>query len=77
MEFQDSSSFIYHCYEGAGRTEIKPPSGKKMALDWQARDTFAIPAWSKVKHINTSEQVTYLVAVHDGPFLDLLGLRRA
>jgi gentisate 1,2-dioxygenase len=74
---QDSCSFIYHCYEGRGRTEVETPSGQKTTFQWTSRDTFAIPAWSKVKHVNESDtEKAYLVACHDGPFLDCLGLRR-
>ncbi|KEY66392.1 hypothetical protein S7711_05826 [Stachybotrys chartarum IBT 7711] len=73
---QDSSSFIYHCVEGRGRTVVEPPSGEKMTFSWTSKDTFAIPAWSKVQHFNDStSEPAYLVAVNDGPFLDLLGLR--
>lgn len=76
-ESQDSCSYIYHCYEGTGRTEIETPSGEKSVFKWTRKDTFAIPAWSKIKHVNEStEENAYLVACHDGPFLDLLGLRR-
>jgi gentisate 1,2-dioxygenase len=74
---RDSCSYVYHCYEGRGRTEIETPSGVKMELEWGARDTFAVPAWSKLKHINTSAtENAYLVACHDKPFLDLLKLRK-
>lgn len=73
---QDSSSFVYHCVEGNGRTVVETPSGEKMTFDWTSRDTFAIPSWSKVQHLNdSSSEAAYLVAVNDGPFLDLLGLR--
>lgn len=73
---QDSSSYLYHCYEGKGRTAITPPNGPLETIEWETRDTFAIPAWSKVQHFNESSEPAYLVAVHDGPFLDTLGLRR-
>ncbi|GAM38092.1 hypothetical protein TCE0_033r08556 [Talaromyces pinophilus] len=76
-ESRDSCSYVYHCYEGKGRTEIETPSGSKINLEWGPRDTFAVPAWSKLKHINTSETGNaYLVACHDKPFLDLLKLRK-
>ncbi|OAK96919.1 RmlC-like cupin [Phaeosphaeriaceae sp. SRC1lsM3a] len=73
---QDSSSFIYHCYEGRGHTVVETPSGERQTFEWESRDTFAIPAWSKIQHFNdsTSEEA-YLVAVNDSPFLNLLGLR--
>ncbi|KAH7323195.1 RmlC-like cupin domain-containing protein [Stachybotrys elegans] len=76
-ETRDAASFVYHCYEGEGRTEIESPSGEKSVFQWKARDTFAVPAWSKIKHFNESKaEKAYLVACHDGPFLDNLGLRK-
>ena len=73
---QDSSSFIYHCVEGKGRTIIEAPGQEKAVFEWASRDTFAIPAWSKIQHINDSAtEPAYLVACNDGPFLDLLELR--
>lgn len=73
---QDSSSYIYHCYEGKGHTVIEAPSGERQAFSWESRDTFAVPAWSKIQHFNDSDtDNAYLVAVNDGPFLDALGLR--
>lgn len=73
---QDSSSFIYHCVEGDGRTIIQAPNAEKVEFKWTAKDTFAVPAGSHVQHINnSSSEPAFLVAVNDGPFLDLLGLR--
>jgi gentisate 1,2-dioxygenase len=74
---QDSSSFIYHCVEGKGRTTVEPPSGDKQVFEWKSRDTFAVPAWSKIQHFNGSDnEPAYLIAGNDDPFLNLLGLRR-
>lgn len=74
---QDSSSFIYHCYEGKGHTLIETPSGEHHTFGWESKDTFAVPTWSKIQHFNESDtEEAYLVAVNDSPFLDLLGLRR-
>ncbi|RTE82544.1 hypothetical protein BHE90_002876 [Fusarium euwallaceae] len=77
VESQESQSYLYHCYEGTGRTEVEAPSGEKMVFKWEARDTFAIPSWCKVKHVNeSSTEKAYLVACHDGPFLECLGIQR-
>ncbi|KAH8180190.1 gentisate 1,2-dioxygenase [Sarocladium implicatum] len=76
-EPQESNSYIYHCYEGTGYTVIEAPSGDKSTFTWGPRDTFAVPAWSKIKHGNESKtDKAYLVACYGGPFLDCLGLRR-
>ncbi|TQS31668.1 hypothetical protein Golomagni_08045, partial [Golovinomyces magnicellulatus] len=63
---QDASSFLYHCYEGQGRTVVMPPNGDTQIIHWASRDTFAIPAWSKIQHFNESSEPAYLVAIHDG-----------
>ncbi|KAI9162787.1 Gentisate 1,2-dioxygenase [Paramyrothecium foliicola] len=74
---QDSSSFIYHCIEGKGRTTVEPPSGESQVFEWSSQDTFAVPAWSKIQHFNdSSSEPAYLFAGNDNPFIDLLGLRR-
>lgn len=75
---REQSSFLYHCYEGRGRTYITSPWSEEVVVKWEARDTFAVPAWSAVRHENTSTegQKSYLVAVNDRPFLDALGLVR-
>ncbi|ATY63503.1 jelly roll fold domain containing [Cordyceps militaris] len=73
---QEVSSFLYHCYKGLGHTIVTPPKGEKLVLHWRGRDTFAVPAWSKVQHFNESmTEPAYLVGFHDGPFIDNLGLR--
>ncbi|KHN95612.1 RmlC-like jelly roll fold protein [Metarhizium album ARSEF 1941] len=73
---QDTRSFIYHCYQGQGCSVIESPSGAKEQLDWETADTFVVPAWSKVQHVNRGADAAYLVAIHDGPLLDRLGLRK-
>jgi gentisate 1,2-dioxygenase len=55
---------------------VTPPKGEQMVLTWTARDTFAVPAWSKISHVNESEDAAYIVAVSDRSFVDLLGLKR-
>ncbi|KAI2470735.1 gentisate 1,2-dioxygenase [Annulohypoxylon bovei var. microspora] len=53
---QESCSFMYHCYEGEGCTEIETPSGTAETINWVSRDTFVVPAGSTVRHINTSAE---------------------
>lgn len=73
---QDSSSFIYHIVEGSGKTYLETATGEQRSFSWSSKDTFAIPAWTKIQHVNESLTPAYLVAANDGPFLDLLELRR-
>ncbi|RNJ59611.1 hypothetical protein D7B24_001786 [Verticillium nonalfalfae] len=71
VESRDSCSYIYHCYEGTGRTEVETPAGEKSVFRWTARDTFAVPAWSSVRHVNESrDERAYLVACHDALLSD-------
>ncbi|KAI6083029.1 gentisate 1,2-dioxygenase [Hypoxylon rubiginosum] len=69
---QESSSFMYHCYEGQGRTEIEMSSEAKESISWTSRDTFVVPAGSRIRHINTSTERAYLVAFTDRPLLENL-----
>jgi len=72
---QQPSSFLYHCYEGKGYSIITAPNGQEEAIRWTSRDTFAVPSWSKLQHVNESAtEPAYLVAAHDGPFLSNLGI---
>ena len=74
---QETCSFMYHCYQGHGETSITTPQGEHSVIQWKARDTFAIPAWSKISHRNLSDQdVAYLFAVNDRPLLQHLDLLR-
>ncbi|KXJ87553.1 RmlC-like cupin domain-containing protein [Microdochium bolleyi] len=73
---QSQCSFMYHIYEGAGYSTITTPAtGETVRYGWESRDTFVVPAWAKVQHFNESaDEPAYLVAVHDRPMLDNLGL---
>ncbi|KAI0886962.1 gentisate 1,2-dioxygenase [Annulohypoxylon maeteangense] len=73
---QESCSFMYHCYEGEGRTEIETPEGSVESINWASKDTFVVPAGSTVKHVNTSAERAYLVAFTDRPLLENLGLMK-
>ena len=74
-ESQESISFMYHIYEGVGQTTILSPGGKSEVIDWEANDTFSVPAWSKISHLNKSDKnPAYIFAVTDRPLLDNLGL---
>ncbi|KAK2029221.1 gentisate 1,2-dioxygenase [Colletotrichum zoysiae] len=73
-EVREQASFLYHCYEGRGQTIVEPPAGPRVVFEWTARDTFAVPAWSRVQHINQGSTTAYLVAVSDRPLLSSIGL---
>ncbi|KAI1385474.1 gentisate 1,2-dioxygenase [Hypoxylon trugodes] len=73
---EESCSFIYHCFEGEGHTEIETSSGAKEIIYWESRDTFVVPAGSKLKHVNVADRTAFLVAFTDRPLLQNLGLMK-
>ena len=77
-ETQETVSFMYHVVEGEGYSTILSP-GRKAAdiIAWSPKDTFAVPAWSKVSHtcISTNTEA-FLVAFNDRPMVETLGLWR-
>jgi len=72
---QETCSFIYHVYEGEGQTVVRT-SGTETAIDWVAKDTFTVPAWSEIQHINKGSAAAYLFAINDRPLIESLGLVR-
>lgn len=73
---QETCSFIYHIYEGEGQSLVKTPSGAETKIDWVAKDTFTVPAWSEVQHSNMCSTAAYLFAINDRPLVESLGLGR-
>lgn len=73
---QDTCSFIYHVYEGEGQTIVKTPSGVETKIDWVAKDTFTVPAWSALQHSIRGSTAAYLFAINDRPLIESLGLGR-
>lgn len=71
---RESCSFVYHCYEGSGKTELKLANGETKTVDWSQGDTFAVPAWTERIHVATAS--SYLFAVNDSPLLNNLGMYR-
>ncbi|KAK1777630.1 RmlC-like cupin domain-containing protein [Copromyces sp. CBS 386.78] len=76
---RETVSLIYHVYEGEGYTTLVTPDsdGEQQRVQWKARDTFAIPAWSVVSHTCTSQsRHAYLFAINDRPMVERLGMYR-
>lgn len=76
---QETTSFMYHVVEGQGYSTIQTSGdGKVHKIEWTTKDTFVVPAWSKVTHTNTSRdgKEAFLVAVNDRPMVESLGLMR-
>lgn len=74
---QETGSFVYHIVEGDGYTTILTPGEKSpRKITWTEKDTFAVPAWSRISHTATSSSDVYLFAINDRPMITSLGLRR-
>ncbi|KAK6460364.1 RmlC-like cupin domain-containing protein [Scheffersomyces coipomensis] len=73
---QESSSFVYHVYEGHGHTVITEANGEETILQWEQKDTFCIPSWKKFRHVNESSSQTYLFNFSDTPLLKNLAIHR-
>lgn len=76
---RETVSLIYHVYEGEGYTTLitTGSDGKEQRVQWKARDTFAVPAWSIVAHTCTSQDShAYLFAINDRPMIEGLGMYR-
>jgi gentisate 1,2-dioxygenase len=65
-------SFVYHVYLGEGYSMIRSPqSDTPKKVEWRAKDTFAVPAWSEITHTCTLEHdAAYLFAINDRPMIE-------
>lgn len=67
-----TSSAIYHVIEGRGYTEV---GGTR--LDWEEKDTMAVPHWAFHHHVNGStSEPAFLFSFTDGPVVKALDLYR-
>ena len=75
---QETTSFVYHIYEGEGYSDIGGEGGRvAKKIEWKAGDTFAVPAWTRIRHVSTqSAGNAYLFATNDRPMIESLGLYR-
>ncbi|KAK6205240.1 RmlC-like cupin domain-containing protein [Scheffersomyces amazonensis] len=74
---QESSSFVYHVFEGTGYTVITEDNGEETILKWEQKDTFCIPSWKKFRHVNETSSQAYLFNFSDTPLLKNLNIYRA
>lgn len=75
-ETQMTLSYIYHVVEGEGySTILSPGMDQPQEIAWSSKDTFAVPAWSRLTHTCTlADGDAYLVAINDRPMVEALGL---
>lgn len=77
-ESQETVSFMYHVVKGEGYSTIITPDGDHpVRITWSSKDTFAVPAWSRITHTCTmSQDDAFLIAMNDRPMVESLGLLR-
>jgi gentisate 1,2-dioxygenase len=69
---QETPTAIYHVLRGHGVTVV---NGEELA--WQERDTFCVPAWAAVEHVNGSDAEPAVLFRYDNRSLyEHLGLYR-
>jgi gentisate 1,2-dioxygenase len=71
---RDTSSYVYHVQSGTGKTIITLFDGNEKTVVWERSDTFAVPAWSTVKHVADDRVDSYLFALTDMPLLEGLNM---
>ncbi|EXJ72286.1 uncharacterized protein A1O5_04790 [Cladophialophora psammophila CBS 110553] len=72
---RETTSFIYVVKQGEGKTIIDAPTGQ-LTVEWNDKDVFVVPAWSKVTHVTGERGDAYLFALTDKSITDNLGLSR-
>lgn len=67
-----TTSAVYHAVRGHGSTIVE---GER--IDWEERDTFAVPGWTVHEHVNGSaDDRAVLFSFTDDPVLRVLGYYR-
>ncbi len=66
-----TGSVIYHVVRGSGYSTLE---GER--IDWQERDTFALPSWVWHAHSNSGSEEAILFSFTEAPALRTLGLYR-
>ncbi|KAL2196666.1 RmlC-like cupin domain-containing protein [Corynascus similis CBS 632.67] len=73
----ETVSFVYHIFEGEGYSTIITPDEMEEQVEWKAKDTFSVPAWSAVSHTCTlKDGNAYMFAINDRPMIEALGLQK-
>jgi gentisate 1,2-dioxygenase len=70
---QDSASYVFHIFEGEGKTVL----ATGQVLEWSPRDTFVIPSWVSFHHECTGSETAYLFSFTEKPVLQALGFWRS
>ena len=66
-----TSSALYHCFKGQGRTKVG-----EGYLEWRKGDTFVVPLWQWHAHENLGNDEAILFSLNDRPVMEALQLYR-
>jgi gentisate 1,2-dioxygenase len=66
-----TSSALYHCFKGQGRTNVG-----EGYLEWRKGDTFVVPLWQWHSHENLGNDEAILFSLNDRPVMEALQLYR-
>lgn len=70
---QETCSFVFHCVDGSGSSQLVLSDGTETVLKWSENDTFAVPAWTTIRHRAIVGQDAYLFAFSDRPLVKSIG----
>ncbi|KAI5818277.1 RmlC-like cupin domain-containing protein [Pyronema omphalodes] len=70
---KETSSFVFHVYQGRGYTLVGEGSEQKK-LQWEQSDTFAVPHWKRIQHVVEEGEDAYLFSFSDRPLMMNLGM---
>ncbi|KAF8252464.1 RmlC-like cupin [Wilcoxina mikolae CBS 423.85] len=74
---QETSSFVFHVYQGKGYTLVGEAGEGQKKLVWNRSDTFCVPHYQRVQHFVEEEgERAYLFSFSDRPLMQHLGMWR-
>lgn len=68
---RETASSVYHIVSGKGHSKVGDET-----IQWEAGDTFCVPAWHHYQHIADESEDVYLYRFHDKRMLTALGFYR-
>lgn len=72
----ETTSYVFHVVTGTGYTLIKLEGKEETIIRWEDKDTFCVPSWAEVVHVNEGTSTAYLYNFNDAPLLKNLNIFR-
>jgi len=73
---QETSSFIFHVYQGKGYTLVGEAGELQKKLVWNRSDTFCVPHYTRIQHFVEEGETAYLFSFSDRPLMQNLNMYR-